>query len=899
MFPNNLTRAEAQDRAALIESESYAIDIDLSGRSVTEPTEQFRSTVTLKFAARAAGSAHLDLIADAVTEASLDGDPLEVGTFQDSRLPLQLQPGPHELTVTAICRYSRSGEGLHRFVDPVDGRTYLYTQFEASDARRVFGCFEQPDLKARFAISVIAPEAWTVVSNGAVIETTPAGDGWVQTRFAETLPISTYLTALIAGEYAGVHSSYDGVAGTIPMALFCRQSLAEHLDADRLFTITAEGFSTFEEHFDFPYPFGKYDQIFVPEYNGGAMENIGCVTFRDEYIFRSKVADATVEYRRDTMLHELSHMWFGDLVTMRWWDDLWLKESFATWASTFAVSQHVPDPSIPWAAFTNSSKTMAYRQDQLPSTHPIAADIVDLEAVEYNFDQITYAKGASVLIQLVAFVGLEAFLAGARDYFRTHAYGNTTLLDLLQSLERTSGRDLSDWSRQWLETAGVNTLRLELGVDDDGLISSASLLQVAPEELPTLRQHRIAFGVYEQQDGKLVRIERIERDVDGPRTPIDELVGLRAAAIVVNDDDLTYAKVRTDPRSTATLISGLSTIASAVSRAVVWGSLWDACRDAELPAGDYADLVLRNVSSETGSTAVRALLGQAGIAAFGYTSMTQRAEVTTRWRQGLHDLLAAAPAGSDLQLALARSFAGAADAGVERGSARGLARRQPGARRTDDRHRSSLAPGQQPGPGRDDRRDGNRGRSRAGHFDHRSREGRRRSGGAAHRRGEGRGLAPGGRGRQPDQQRAGRDLPEPLAARAGRRAAAVRRPLLPGRGGHLRRPRRLGDQGHRPAEERPAQPVPLAAGQARLPRAARQLAGRCRPLPDDQPGDHGAARRCVAGAALPGGFRLTSPRLGPFGPLCAETAADSGGSGAIWSVVRANGRGSRVVGRGA
>jgi aminopeptidase N len=663
MFPNNLTRAEAQDRAALIESECYAIEIDLSGRSVSEPDEQFRSTVTLTFTARAAGSTHLDLIADAVTEAVLDGDALEIGSFQNSRLPLQLRAGQHQLTVTAICRYSRSGEGLHRFIDPVDGRTYLYTQFEASEARRVFGCFEQPDLKARFAVSVIAPEAWTIVSNGSVVDKTPAGDGSVRTRFTETLPISTYLTALIAGDYAAVHDSYDGAAGTIPMALLCRQSLAEHLDAERLFEITAEGFSTFEKHFDFPYPFGKYDQIFVPEYNGGAMENIGCVTLRDEYIFRSKVADATVEDRRDTMLHELSHMWFGDLVTMRWWDDLWLKESFATWASTFAVSQHVPDPSVPWAAFTNTSKTMAYRQDQLPSTHPIAADIVDLEAVEYNFDQITYAKGASVLIQLVAFVGLEAFLAGVRDYFRVHAYGNTTLDDLLQSLERTSGRDLSDWSRQWLETAGVNTLRLDVEVDHDGSISSARLLQEAPENLPTLRQHRIAFGVYEQRNGKLVRTQRIERDVDGPGTPIDELVGLRAAAIVVNDDDLTYAKVRTDPRSLATLLTELPAIESSVSRAVVWGSFWDACRDAEFPAADYADLVLRRVSSESGSTAVRAMLGQAGIAAFGYTSLTHRDEVTSRWRQGLHDLLTAAPAGSDLQLALARSFAGAADPG--------------------------------------------------------------------------------------------------------------------------------------------------------------------------------------------------------------------------------------------
>ncbi len=293
----------------------------------------------------------------------------------------------------------------------------------------------------------------------------------------------------------------------------CRQSLVEHLDADVIIAATAQGFDVFEKHFAFPYPFGKYDQVFVPEYNGGAMENIGAVTFRDEYIFRSRVTAATSDFRRGTILHELSHMWFGNLVTMKWWDDLWLKESFATWASNFAISQVDEDPSLPWAAFRSGSKTTAYRQDQLPSTHPVSADIVDLEALEYNFDQITYAKGASVLVQLVSFVGEETFLAGVRSYFADHAYGNTTLADLLAALEKVSGLDLADWSAQWLETAGVNTLQLELEVDADDVITSAVLLQSAPAQWPTLRRHRLALGLYDDVDGALHRVDRIDCDI--------------------------------------------------------------------------------------------------------------------------------------------------------------------------------------------------------------------------------------------------------------------------------------------------------------------------------------------------------------------------------------------------
>src|ERR671912_1414775 len=665
MFPDNLTRAEARHRAGLLETSAYAVEVDLSGRAVADPDTQFVSTATLTFTARESGDTHLDLIAEHVEHAVLDGVDLDPADFTGARLPLRLDAGPHQLTVRAVCTYSRSGAGLHRFVDPADQRCYLYTQFEAADARRMYACFEQPDLKARFTLTVVAPQVWTVVGNTLAAETAEAGPGLVRTRFAETLPISTYLTVLVAGDYARVPGPPMG-ALQVPSALYCRQSVLEHLDAAEILAITRGGFAVFEEHFGMPYPFGKYDQVFVPEYNGGAMETVGCVPLRDDYLFRSKVTAASLDNRRNTILHELSHMWFGDLVTMRWWDDLWLKESFATWSASFAVSEQADDPELSWAAFTSSSKTSAYRQDQLPSTHPVAADIVDLDAVELNFDMITYAKGASLVAQLVSYVGRDAFLAGVRDYFATHAYGNTALTDLLDSLQRASGRDLSGWSARWLETAGVNTLRLELASDEAGIVTDAVLTQTAPQAHPTLRAHRVALGLYAEQDERLVRTGRVEQEVVGPRTPVPGLVGqVRPAAVVVNDDDLTYAKIRLDPDSLTAVLAGLPTVASPLTRAVLWGGMWDICRDAELPAADYVDLVLRGVAAETDATAVRNQLSQAGTAAYSYAPPVRRAELAETWSRGLADLLAQAAPGSDLQLGLARAFAGPATGGRE------------------------------------------------------------------------------------------------------------------------------------------------------------------------------------------------------------------------------------------
>ena len=664
MFPDNLTRDEAERRSTLIQTHTYAVEIDLSGREVPGPEQQFISTSRVQFTATADGNLHIDLIADQVLTASLDGAELDPATFTDSRFPFSVTEGTHELTVRAVFRYSRSGQGLHRFVDPLDNRIYLYTQFEAADARRAYACFEQPDLKARFSLSVIAPAHWTLVSSGSPVATIALEGGFAHTEFGETLPISTYLTALAAGDYHRVGFDRSVTSGIIEMGVLCRQSLVEHLDAEEIVKITEDGFAVFERHFDFPYPFGKYDQVFVPEYNGGAMENIGCVTFRDEYLFRSRVTAATLDFRRGTILHELSHMWFGNLVTMRWWDDLWLKESFATWASHFAVSEIDDDPSLPWAAFRSGSKTTAYRQDQLPSTHPVSADIVDLEALEYNFDQITYAKGASVLVQLVSFVGRETFLAGVRGYFADHAYGNTELSDLLAAVQNVSGTDLSAWSAQWLETAGVNTLELELEVDAQGVVSAATLVQTAPADWPTLRRHRLALGTYLLSDARLTQAMRIECDISGERTPVPELVGRpQPDAIVVNDDDLTYAKTTLDPRTADTVRRHLATLPSALTRAVLWGALWDACRDARLPAEAFVDVVLRAVLPETELTAVGNVLGQAATAINSYAPVDLRDALQEQWQSGVRELLSRAPAGSDHQLALARSFAAAAEPG--------------------------------------------------------------------------------------------------------------------------------------------------------------------------------------------------------------------------------------------
>jgi aminopeptidase N len=657
----NLTQDQAVERAALITVGSYQISLDITdGAGGGAPGEQtFRSTTTVAFDALAGADTVIDIAADTIRSASLNGVDIDVSGYDESTgIPLRGLAGRNVVIVDADCSYSNTGEGLHRFADPVDNEIYLYSQFETADAKRMFACFDQPDLKATFDVRVTAPKHWKVVSNGAAAAVSDSDGGSVHT-FATTPRMSTYLVALIAGPYAEWRDAYTDDHGEIPLGIYCRSSLAQHMDAERLFTQTKQGFGFYHKNFGLPYAFGKYDQLFVPEFNAGAMENAGAVTFLEDYVFRSKVTRASYERRAETVLHEMAHMWFGDLVTMTWWDDLWLNESFATFASVLCQSE-ATEFTEAWTTFATVEKSWAYRQDQLPSTHPIAADIPDLAAVEVNFDGITYAKGASVLKQLVAYVGLEHFLAGLRDYFRTHAYGNATFDDLLSALEKASGRDLSGWGRQWLKTTGLNTLRPDFDVDADGKFTRFAVLQsgAAPGAGET-RVHRLAVGIYDtDRTGKLVRVHREELDVDGSSTEVPALVGVsRGKLILVNDDDLTYCSLRLDPESLQTSLERIADIAEPLPRTLVWSAAWEMTREAELRARDFVALVSGGVHAETEVGVAQRLLLQAQTAVGSYADPAwAREQGWPQFADRLLELARGAKPGSDHQLAFVNTL---------------------------------------------------------------------------------------------------------------------------------------------------------------------------------------------------------------------------------------------------
>ncbi|MFS2241182.1 aminopeptidase N [Microbacterium sp. OR16] len=644
MSSANLSRDEASRRAASIALREVRVELDLAGAPERARTG-FPTVTTLTFDASEAET-WLDFIGESVDRVVVDGDEREV-RWDGARIQLDGLGGSHVVRVEAVAAYSRSGEGMHRFHDPVDGETYLYTQYEPADSRRVMACFEQPDLKAAYTFRVVAPAGWHVLSNQSPAHVV-SGIGVQTVEFAPTLPISSFITSVAAGPYARIDGEWMRDDQRIALGVLCRASLAEHLEADEILEVTRQGLDFFTDVFAYPYPWGKYDQIFVPEYNLGAMENPGLVTFTEAYISRGAATDAQRGARANTILHEMAHMWFGDLVTMRWWDDLWLKESFADYMGTHASAAATRFTDA-WARFANSRKTWAYRQDQLPTTHPIVADIPDLEAAKLNFDGITYAKGASVLKQLVAFVGEEAFFEGARRYFAAHAFGNTTLGDLLDQLEAASGQPLRDWSRSWLETSGVSALWLETDAEGRRVIVQDSG-EVAP------RPHRLRVGLYDVVDGTLALRERIEVTVDQERT---EVQIPDADLILLNDEDLTYAKVRLDERSLSTVAASLSTMSDDLARGLIWSSLWNATRDGELAATRYLEIVRAHAPAEPNVALLSATLLNAAFAIGHYVVDDERARQRRSWVDSTWAALQSADSGSDAQLAWARAFAAA------------------------------------------------------------------------------------------------------------------------------------------------------------------------------------------------------------------------------------------------
>ncbi|MFV2116415.1 aminopeptidase N [Micromonospora sp. LOL_025] len=666
----NLTQVEATERARLLDVTGYDISLDLSSAVLAAEARTFRSTTEVRFrCAEPGASTFIELAADSVRSATLNGTPVDLGDWSAEKgLTLSGLDSENTLVVEADFAYSNSGQGLHRSVDPVDGETYLYSQFETADAQRVYACFDQPDLKSVYTWHATVPEHWKVISNMPVEREEAAGEGLKTVHLAPSVRMSTYITALCAGPYHEVRDSHDG----IDLGAFCRASMAPHLDSDDLFLVTKQGFDFFHEQFGVRYPLPKYDQLWVPDFNAGAMENFGCVTHAEaHYLFRSQVTDYEYEQRANTILHELAHMWFGDLVTMRWWNDLWLNESFAEWASHWC-NTHATRFTEAWTTFLSIRKNWGYRQDQLSSTHPVYCEMPDLEAVEVNFDGITYAKGASVLKQLVAYVGEEPFLAGLRAYFAKHAWGNATFDDLLSELEAASGRELRKFAAQWLETAQVNTLRPELTIGADGTYEQVVVLQEAPTAHPALRTHRIGVGLYDLTDGRLVRRERHEVDVTGDRTEVTALRGVPAAdVLLLNDDDLTYAKLRLDERSMATVVQHIAGFESSLARALCWTAAWDMTRDAELAARDYVALVLAGLPAETDINLVNAALRQAKSALSFYADPAWAPTGWAELARTARTTLATAEPGSGFQLTWARAYATAARSAEDLATLRG------------------------------------------------------------------------------------------------------------------------------------------------------------------------------------------------------------------------------------
>ncbi|MFV2104144.1 aminopeptidase N [Micromonospora sp. LOL_024] len=655
----NLTQVEATERARLLDVTGYDISLDLSSAVHAAGGRTFRSTTEVRFRCTEPGaSTFIEVAADSVHAATLNGAPVDLAGFSAEKgLTLTGLAGENTLVVDADFAFSNSGQGLHRTVDPVDGETYLYSQFETADAQRVFACFDQPDLKSVYTWHATVPEHWKVISNMPVEREEAAGEGLKAVHFTTSARMSTYITALCAGPYHEVRYVHDG----IDLGYFCRASMAQHLDAEELNLITTQGFDFFHAQFGVRYPLPKYDQLWVPDFNAGAMENFGAVTHAEShYLFRSQVTDFEYEQRANTVLHELAHMWFGNLVTMRWWNDLWLNESFAEWASHWC-NTHATRFTEAWTTFLSIRKNWGYRQDQLSSTHPVYCEMPDLEAVEVNFDGITYAKGASVLKQLVAYVGEEPFVAGLRAYFARHAWGNATFDDLLSELETASGRKLTTFASQWLETAQVNTLRPELTIGADGAYQQVLVRQEAPGAYPTLRTHRIGVGLYDLTDGRLVRRERYEVDVDGELTELRELVGVPAAdVLLLNDDDLTYTKLRLDERSMATVVQHISGFDSSLARALCWTAAWDMTRDAELATRDYVALVLAGLPAETDINLVTATLRQVSSALTFYADPQWAPTGWAGLARAARTALAAAEPGSGFQLAWARAYVSAA-----------------------------------------------------------------------------------------------------------------------------------------------------------------------------------------------------------------------------------------------
>jgi aminopeptidase N len=658
----HLTRDEAYARAELVDIQRYEIELDLSNAmELDEPT--YPVTTTIRFTATTSGAdTFLNYLGASVESVTLNGTALDVAEIAGTaRIVLPDLAEENQVVIRSHSIYSRSGEGLHRFLDPVDGQVYLYSQFEPADARRVYPNMEQPDLKAVFHISMIGPDTWTLASNGDVTQREELDEGLARVHFEPTKPISTYLTTFLAGPYAKFEDSWSGHEPTgadpISLRIFARQSLAEHVDAAEVFHLTKQGLAWFHEQFQVAYPWGKYDQAFVPEYNLGAMENPGLVTFNESYIFTSRATVSQHMQRATTLMHEMSHMWFGNLVTMKWWDDLWLKESFADFYGTKAVAEATELPGA-WQSFAHQRKAWAYLQDSYPTTHPIVADITDLEAARQNFDGITYAKGAAVIKQLFHYVGADAFVQACQTYFTQYAFATAQLTDFLGVLEETSGLEMKSWAQAWLQTSGPTTLQAT--VDAAGSVTVHQESVDANTGVEVLRPHALTVAIFTLNDEEeLVSTTEADLVLDEASVTVEALQVPADVprAVIANQHDATYAKVAFDQATLDAVTSYPVVDPDSTAVATIWSTLWTMVHEATLPAADFIRAA-NNLSHSIEDVSMHArVLEQAVQALKEFAPSSQRNRLTKQLATALLEALVQLDPGSDRQRSAARAFA--------------------------------------------------------------------------------------------------------------------------------------------------------------------------------------------------------------------------------------------------
>ncbi len=657
--PRRITREEAAQRSRSITVSGYEVDLDL-----TTGPDRYGTVSRVRFISDDGADTFIELLAPGVQSIVLNGCDLDpAAVFDGERVTLADLRTKNELTIAAMGAYSRTSEGLHRFQDPADGEVYIYSQAFLYDAHRLFACFDQPDLKASLRLTVTAPAGWTVLGNAPGREMSPGT--WV---FEKSQPIATYVMAVVAGPFHSVRAEHDG----IPLGVHCRRSLAPYLEANDVLDLTRRAFDHYHRLFGIRYPFAKYDQIFAPEFTGGAMENVGCVTFGERYIFRSRVTDVMRESRASVIAHELAHMWVGNLVTMRWWDDLWLNESFADYLARGALIEATRFHGA-WVTFCARSKQWGYDQDQAPTTHPVAGRVADSAAALQDFDGISYVKGASLLKQLAAWVGVERFDEALRAYLAEHRLGSVAMDDLLRALKEAGAQGLDDWTAAWLLTAGLDTLRAEVQVTADGRYEAvvvdrtASVLRPASAELPVLRPHRIAVGLYDRVGERLLRRDRLELDVLGARTEVAGLAGVPAAdLLLLNEDDLSWVKVRFDERSLRTVLAGgIGRLDSPMARALTWSATWHMTRDGVLPAGDFLRLVLESLTTESDVGLLEQTLMWARLAIDDLGAPASRARRLAALAAASLQIAMEQTDAPDIQLAAVRAFVAAASSGAE------------------------------------------------------------------------------------------------------------------------------------------------------------------------------------------------------------------------------------------